>query len=89
MAVDLLVFSAEWCSPCKMAERAGVYDAVREAGFPVTKIDVDKQRAIADQYGIRAMPTYIIRVDNVPYGRIVGAKDAATLIGELRLAEEH
>lgn len=88
MAVDLLVFSAEWCAPCKAAERAGVYNAVRDAGYEVTKIDVDRQRAVADQFGISAMPTYIIRADQVPVRRIVGARDARTLLAEMKLAEQ-
>lgn len=87
VAVDLLLFSAEWCGPCKNAERAGVYKAVEEAGFPVTKIDVDTQREIANQYGITAMPTMIIRKDNVPVRRLIGVRDASTLLSELKLAE--
>lgn len=87
MAVDMLLFTAAWCGPCKNMERAGVYTAIEAAGFPVTKIDVDTQRAIADQYGIRAMPTFIFRKDEVPVGRVTGARDAATLIAELKLVE--
>lgn len=89
MAVDLLVFTAVWCGPCKNVERAGVYKTVEESGFSVTKIDVDQQRAVANEFGITAMPTYIIRKDNVPVGRLIGAKDANTLLRELRLAEDH
>lgn len=87
MAVDMLLFSTEWCSPCKMMERAGVYTAVEEAGYPVTKIDGDKNRAMLNEFGIQAFPTMIIRKDGVPVGRLIGAKDARTLIAELKLAE--
>lgn len=89
MAVDLLVFSAEWCNPCKAAERAGVYQAVVDAGYPVTKIDVDVQRDVANQHGIKAMPTYILRRDGKPVGRLIGVRDARTLIAELKLAEDN
>lgn len=82
--VDLLIFSADWCGPCKAMERAGIYDSIKAAGFPITKIDVDKERAIADQYGITAMPTYIIRRDSVPVGRLIGARDAKSFIAELQ-----
>lgn len=89
MAVDLLVFSAEWCGPCKAAERAGVYQAVVDAGFTVIKIDVDKQREEAAPYGVSAVPTYILRRDEKPVGRIIGVRDARTLIAELKLAEDN
>lgn len=87
MAVDLLVFSARWCGPCVSAERAGVYDAVRDAGYEVTKIDTDTNKAMADQFQIRAVPTMIIRADGVPVGRLQGARDARTLIAELKRFE--
>ena len=87
MAVDMLLFTAAWCGPCKNMERAGVYTEIEDAGFKVTKIDVDAQRAIANQFGIQAMPTMIIRKDEVPVGRLVGAKPAAVLIAELKRFE--
>lgn len=82
--IDLLVFTAAWCSPCVGMQRAGVYTAVEAAGYPVTKIDVDQERAVADQYGITAMPTLIVRKDKVAVGRIIGARDARTLIAEMQ-----
>lgn len=88
MAVDMLLFSTSWCGPCKAMERAGVYSAIESAGFPVTKIDGDTNRELLNQYGVMAFPTMIIRKDGVPVGRIIGAKDANTLLRELRLVEE-
>lgn len=84
MAIDLLLFSTSWCGPCVAAERAGVYRAVEEAGFKVTKIDGDKNRALLSQYDVMAFPTMIIRKNEVPVGKVVGARDARTLIAELQ-----
>lgn len=39
-------------------------------------IDVDSEPALADQYGIRAVPTFIIlSADGKPAGRIEGADE--------------
>lgn len=35
-------FSAEWCQPCREMEAAGIYDQIRDAGFPLTEVDIDK-----------------------------------------------
>lgn len=43
----LIDFSAEWCQPCKMMP-------------PILKVDVDKNQAIASQWGIASVPTLMI-----------------------------
>lgn len=54
-------FFADWCGPCKalaptISELAKeVKDKVR-----VLKIDVDKNQAIAQKYGIRGVPTLML-----------------------------
>lgn len=81
--IDLLVISTAWCGPCRAMESAGVYKAVEDAGFGVTKVDADKQPAIADQYGAHAVPTLVIRKDGQAVGKLVGARSAESLITEL------
>lgn len=85
--IDLMVFSASYCGPCRQMETSGVYDAVREAGFNVEKIDTQANPELADQFGILAIPTLIIRKDGVPVRRIIGARDKAGLLAEIKLAE--
>ena len=82
--IDLLVFSADYCQPCKQMESAGVYAAVKNAGFEVEKIDTQANPTFAAQNHVSAIPTLIIRKDKVPVARIVGARDAKTLIAEMQ-----
>lgn len=61
--VTVLVFSAEWCGPCKKLHRSVLTDpAVRRAGAKMSwaKIDIDKNPTIAAMYGVRAVPTMIL-----------------------------
>lgn len=58
---DVLVdFWAEWCAPCKML--SPVLDAIAESrseSMVIVKVNVDEYPAIAQQYGVRGLPTLI------------------------------
>lgn len=86
MAVEMLYFTAAWCSPCKAM--APYIAELQAEGRIIKKIDVDQQPEVARQYGVQAMPTFIITKDGVPYGRIVGARSKWVLENEFRLAED-
>ncbi|KAK8434651.1 thioredoxin [Phyllosticta citricarpa] len=74
-------FYADWCGPCKAI--APIYDALATAHaapgrLAFTKVDVDAQQAIARQYGVSAMPTFLILSPTATIATIRGA-DAAAL----------
>ena len=57
----LVDFFATWCGPCKML--APVLKEVKDSlGNRVTilKIDVDKNKELADQYRVRGVPTMLL-----------------------------
>ena len=57
----LVDFWAEWCGPCKMI--APLFDEIAEdyqGRIRVGKINIDEQPHLAEQYGIRAVPTLLI-----------------------------
>ena len=57
----LVDFYAEWCGPCKMMKlilqelHQKMGNAVR-----ILKLDIDKNRAVADAFSISAVPTLIL-----------------------------
>lgn len=71
-----LTVYADWCGPCKMIaptfeSLATKYTKPKRIAF--AKIDVDKLRDVASQYGVRAMPTFMIFKNGSPIETIQGA----------------
>jgi len=67
---QLLYFSAGWCGPCR--QLGPIMEQVGQE-VPVQKVDVDAQPELAQQYGIRNIPTVILVNDGVDITRKVGA----------------
>lgn len=66
-------FWAEWCGPCRSA--GPIIDSLSEeyAGKAViAKLDVDKQPAVAEKFGVLSIPTVILFKDGQEIGRQVG-----------------
>lgn len=78
----LVDFYADWCAPCR-AMKPVLEDLKSKMGDGVSiyKIDVDKNQAIAEQFGIRSIPTLILFKNGEPVWRKSGMASAVELQG--------
>ena len=67
----ILRFTASWCGPCKSLamnlENANL-------GLPIEVVDIDIHSDVAQEYGIRSVPTLVMLDENIEVKRIVGSK---------------
>jgi thioredoxin-like negative regulator of GroEL len=77
----VVVFEAEWCSPCKVYKPIFLEAARKYAGRGVAfaRLDTDKASRIADLYNVEFIPTTLFFVDSKPVDVLVGAMELATL----------
>ncbi|KAK0632197.1 hypothetical protein B0T14DRAFT_490595 [Immersiella caudata] len=73
-------FYADWCGPCKMIaptfeSLSTKYSKPKKIAF--CKVDVDSQGEVAQQYGVRAMPTFLILHNGSVIKTIQGANPPA------------
>lgn len=79
-------FFAEWCGPCKLM--APVLKEVKEKvgeRATVLKMDIDKNPAYAQQYGIQAVPTLVIFKEGKIAWRRSGVTPAHEILQHLQL----
>lgn len=66
----LLVFSAEYCQPCKRFK-----EVLKTSDLNVDQIvtiDVDEWKEETKEHNVRSVPTCILKVDGVEVGRKTG-----------------
>ncbi|CAK9162864.1 unnamed protein product [Ilex paraguariensis] len=71
MVVD---FTASWCGPCKFMEPAVNAMAEKFADVDFAKIDVDELSGVAQEFGVQAMPTFVLLKQGKEVERVVGSK---------------
>lgn len=90
-------FWAAWCGPCRtlgplLEQLAGEY----AGGFELVKVDVDRNQALAQQFGVQSIPYVMAFKGGVPVNQFTGALPEQavrswldTLVpGELEIATE-
>ncbi|KAI9432069.1 thioredoxin [Lactarius indigo] len=71
----IIDFWATWCGPCRII--SPVFKQLAEhpenAGVGFYKVDVDQHPDIAQEVGVRSMPTFILFKDGEKVKELVGA----------------
>jgi|GEM_PF-1666210 len=75
--VEVEVWSASWCGPCKILKAFVLTDPDCLDGKSVVFRDIDEQEEEARKAGVRSIPTTIVRVNGAEAGRMVGFSEAA------------
>ena len=76
--VTLVDCYADWCGPCKMMDPT-IEGLAAETAATIAKIDVDAHPGLAQQLGVRGVPTLVLYVDGQIVERLVGVQDRGTL----------
>ncbi len=82
----LVDFWAEWCGPCHAV--SPILDKIAEERaneLKVVKVNIDEEQALAQRYGIMAIPTMILFKDGAPAALAQGAKPKGALERDLGL----
>ncbi len=67
----LLDFHAPWCAPCRSMD--STIDTLERAGYPVRKVNIDRERNLAVQYRVDSIPCFVLLVNGEEAGRLNGA----------------
>jgi thioredoxin 1 len=83
--VVLVDFYADWCGPCKMIAPI-VEELAAETSAAVVKVDIDAHQGLAQNLGVRGVPTLVVYADGEVHDRVVGVKEKEALASMIRSA---
>ena len=66
----LLAFTAIWCGPCKMVKP--VLEELDKEGHNIGFVDVDENTKLAQDWGVRNVPTLIVVPVNGDNTKLIG-----------------
>ena len=77
-------FWAQWCGPCKMLAPALEEIASEQAGrVKIAKVNIDENPALAERYGVQAIPTLLYFAKGELQDRSVGAVSKKSILARI------
>ena len=74
----LLDFYADWCGPCR-AMNPTLSQFQGASNIELVKVNVDENRELAQQYGVRGIPCFVYLENGITKGRAVGMQSLQQL----------
>jgi len=76
MGTTVKDFHADWCGPCKKQDP--IIDDLEEEHPDVTfeKVDVDESPDVAQEYGVRSVPTIVVEKNGEVVEKFIGLTQA-------------
>ena len=82
--MELLVFTAEWCGPCKKMKPI-IDNLANKFGITVEKLDVENSDEAVEFYSIKSIPTIVVVKDGVILEKISGYMPSEVLENKLKM----
>ena len=71
-------FYGSWCGPCKMVD-AIIHQMPDFDGLKMVSIDVDKNITLAKQFGVMAVPSFVVFKEGAYVDKFTGFRNQAQL----------
>jgi thioredoxin 1 len=74
----VLRFTASWCQPCKVLAK-NLESVNNVYSIPIEVVDIDVHQEVAMDYGIRSVPTLVMKDGNTEVKRFSGVRSLKEL----------